>query len=109
MSDVLTKICADKLVHVMTCRLHKSLIEITEKAKVKSLEIDPEGELTKWLQRMKWQVFKGMQQARCDEQLNQYADKNKSGWRMARQKALGEFKVRGFKDETIGGGVLRGE
>ena len=33
MSDVLTKICADKLVHVMTCRLHKSLIEITEKAR----------------------------------------------------------------------------
>ena len=33
MSDVLTKICADKLVHVMACRLNKSLIEITEQAK----------------------------------------------------------------------------
>ena len=33
MSDVLTKICADKLVHVTACRLHKSLIEITEQAK----------------------------------------------------------------------------
>jgi indole-3-glycerol phosphate synthase len=33
MSDVLTKICADKLVHVTACRLHKSLFEITEKAK----------------------------------------------------------------------------
>jgi len=33
MSDVLTKICTDKLVHVMACRLHKSLIELTEQAK----------------------------------------------------------------------------
>ena len=36
MSDVLTKICADKLVHVTACRLHKSLIEITEQAKAAS-------------------------------------------------------------------------
>jgi len=36
MNDVLTKICADKLEHVMACRLQKTLIELKEQVKVAS-------------------------------------------------------------------------